>query len=264
MAVRRRRKRRGKKSTIPYLWIAVALLAVLGIVYFYSDISNLFKSENRKSKNFSTFKKDLPQYSVFGIDVSQYQADINWGKLTEEKLDFVIIRASAGKDKVDSKYIKNWNAAKDYKVIRGAYHYYRPDENSTDQAKFYIRNVKIEEGDLPPILDIEKYSRVQSLTSLKNGLLNWLKIVEEHYDVTPILYTYNNFYTTTLAKDSRFDKYPVWIAWYNIKGNPADLKKDWIFWQFTDKGRLKGIEGDVDVNVFNGKLKDLDGLRVKK
>jgi lysozyme len=261
----RRRRRRHKKSSKQIVWLAVVFIAAIGVWFFYSDVTELFKTKNRKSEDYSVFKKTLKAYSVFGIDISQYQTDIDWEKLTkEEKIDFVIIRAIAGKDRLDTKFETNWESAKDNKIIRGAYHYYRPDENSTDQANFFIKNVKLEKGDLPPILDIEKYSRIQSLTSLKNGLLNWLKIVEEHYGITPILYTYYNFYISTLSEDNRFNKYPVWIAWYNINGNPANIKKDWVFWQFTDKGRLKGIEGDVDVNVFNGKLQDLDGLRVKK
>ncbi len=259
------RRRRRKKSSKQIIWVAVALLLAVGVFYFYSDIFEIFQPTNRKSEEYSDFKKSLKEYTVFGIDVSQYQADIDWEKLVkEEKIDFVIIRAVAGKDKIDSKFKTNWKSAKDHKLIKGAYHYYRPDENSTDQANFFIKNVILEEGDLPPVLDIEKYSRVQSLTSLKNGLLNWLTIVEEYYDVTPILYTYYNFYNSTLSKDSRFNKYPVWIAWYNITGNPNDVNNDWVFWQFSDKGLLKGIEGDVDVNVFNGKLQDLDGLRIKK
>jgi lysozyme len=55
----------------------------------------------------------------------------------------------------------------------------------------------------------------------------------------------------------------LWIAWYNVNGNPNDITSNWVFWQFSDKGRVKGIEGDVDLNVFNGKIKDLDGLRIR-
>jgi lysozyme len=104
---------------------------------------------------------------------------------------------------------------------------------------------------------------VQSVNSLKSGLLNWLTLVEEHYGTTPILYTYNKFYVSTIQTDRRFDKYPVWIAWYNIKGDPNTILNDWVFWQFTEKGLFDGIEGNVDINVFNGKKQDLDGLRIK-
>jgi lysozyme len=260
-----RRRRRSKKKSQIIIWTLVGLVTIMCVVFFYSDIKELFKFESRKSQTLESYRKNLTQYSVFGIDVSQYQSEINWEVLQkEENIDFVFIRATAGKSALDKRFLANWAGAKNQKIIRGAYHYYRPDENSTEQAMFFIKNVTLEQGDLPPVLDIEKYSRVQSLHHLKSGLLNWLRLVEDHYGITPILYTYNKFFATTLVNDDRFDKYPIWIAWYNIEENPNDVKKGWVFWQFTDKGRLKGIEGDVDINVFNGKLQDLDGLRVRK
>lgn len=259
-----RRRRRSKKTSKIIFWTLAILIAGFCIAFFFSDIREFLKFEDRKSQTLASFKNDLEQYSVFGIDVSQYQANINWEELkAEENIDFVFIRATAGKSAIDKTFVVNWAKAKKNKIIRGAYHYYRPDENSTEQAMFFIKTVNLEQGDFPPILDIEKYSRIQSLHNLKSGLLNWLKIVEEHYGVIPILYTYNRFFVTTILNDERFDRYPVWIAWYNIKGNPENIKKGWIFWQFTDKGSLKGIEGDVDINVFNGKLQNLDGLRIK-
>jgi len=261
MSAKRRRRKINKKT-----WLILIISLVLAfVIYEYHDtITNLFEKKENQRKSYKDFKAELSQYTVFGIDVSQYQAEIDWKKLKEaQSIDFVFIRATAGKDHLDKKFKKNWASAKEKNIIRGAYHYYRPDENSTDQANFFIKNVKLEVGDFPPVLDIEKYSKVQSLISLKNGLLNWLDIVEEYYGVTPILYTYNKFYVSTIADDKRFDKYPVWIAWYNTKQNPQNVVKDWVFWQFTDKGQIEGIVGDVDVNAFNGKIQELDGLRIK-
>ena len=262
---KRRRSSRKSRKTVKYWYIALFAVIIFMLYWFYADISGFFSPGKQRRDDYSNFKKSLSDYSVFGIDISQYQAVIDWDKLKkEESPSFVIIRATAGKDKKDNKFDFNWKSAKQKGILRGAYHYYRPDENSTEQALFFIKTVKIEEGDLPPVLDIEKYSRVQSLPSLKSGLLNWLTIVEEHYSVTPILYTFNKFYISTIVHDQRFEQYPLWIAWYNIKGDPNAIAPNWIFWQFSDKGRIKGIEGDVDVNVFNGKIKDLEGLKVRK
>ncbi|MBN2778280.1 MAG: glycoside hydrolase family 25 protein [Bacteroidales bacterium] len=259
-----RRKRRKNKNTKIIAIIFVLLTIFVSAYFFYPEIISLFNPSGQKTQSYDKFKKELKDYSVFGIDVSQYQADIDWDKLFKNhQIDFVIIRATMGNNKTDSKFTKNWNALRSSDVVKGAYHYYRPDENSTLQAMNYIKNVKLEVGDLPPVLDIEKYSRVQSVNSLKSGLLNWLTLVEKHYGTTPILYTYNKFYVSTIQTDRRFDKYPVWIAWYNIKGDPNTIFNDWVFWQFTEKGLFDGIEGNVDINVFNGKKQDLDGLRIK-
>lgn len=269
MAKRKRRRSRRKKNKISrknIILISLFSIALVILAYVYLPLLlELFKNPEQSSKNIENYKADLPDYSVFGIDVSHYQESIDWSKVfSEQKIDFVFLRATAGIDNSDKKFKQNWDAVKNANVIRGAYHYYRPDENSEEQANFFIQNVNLEEGDLPPVLDIEKYSRNQSLQSLKNGLLNWLEIIEAHYKITPIIYTYNKFYVSAIFDDPRFEKYPIWIAWYNVKKHPDLILKEWIFWQFTDKGIIKGIKGDVDINVFNGKIQDLDGLRLKK
>ncbi len=228
------------------------LVSASVIYYYYDDINKFIKGYRQTPQTYNLYKKQLNKYTYFGIDVSEYQKDIDWETVFEnQNIDFVIVRATAGRNKKDKTFNNNWKALADNDVIRGAYHYYRPNENSEKQAKFFIKNVKFSNGDLPPILDIEKYSKIQSINSLKTGVLNWLKIVEEHYGVKPIIYTYNKFYTSTLKNDSRFDKYPVWIAWYNTEKDPDNILKGWVFWQFTDKGIIKGIEGEVDINVFN-------------
>ncbi len=97
---------------------------------------------------------------AIGFDVSEYQSDIDWEQtyhINEAfELSFVFIRSTAGKDKIDSRFKKNWKAAKKRQLIRGAYHYYRPNENSIEQAENFIKTVKLQKGDLPPVLDIEK------------------------------------------------------------------------------------------------------------
>ncbi len=258
------RKHRRKYKRIRFIRTLIILCAIfiLGYIYF-PRLLLLISKDGQKSAFINEYKKDLPKYSCFGIDVSKYQNDINWDDVVDKQdIDFAIIRATAGKDYYDIKFAKNWKDIEDHKLIKGAYHYYRPNENSTEQANFFTKHVKLNYGDLPPILDIEKYSRVQSLNKLKTGLLNWLNIVEKHYGVTPIIYTYNNFYVSTIANDKRFDKYPIWIAWYKLDANPNEILKDWIIWQFTDKGKVHGIEGDVDINVFNGDINKLDLLRI--
>lgn len=257
------RRHKNKKKTKKIVWVIVILaLICLGYIYM-PNIIDYIEGQPQKSQNYDKYKNDLKDYSVFGVDVSVYQKDIDWELvLSEQKIDFVIVRATAGIDNFDKKFSRNWKALKNQDVIKGAYHYYRPNENSNVQAAFYIKHVKLKKGDLHPILDIEKYSRIQSVSSLKKGLLNWLNLVEKHYGVTPIIYTYNNFYVNTIADDKRFDKYPVWIAWYNMQGNPNTVSKNWYFWQFTDKGKIKGIEGNVDINVFNGEKEDMDVIRI--
>jgi len=200
---------------------------------------------------------------VFGLDVSHYQGRINWDSIERTKgefpLDFMFIRATQGKDGTDSEFKRNWRSAKAGGFIRGAYHYYRPDENSLKQADNFIKGVKLHKGDLPPVLDIEKVPSRQNLDSLKSGLKRWLTRVENHYGVKPIIYSGESFYSDFLQDE--FEDYTVWIANYSFFAE--EISDDWLFWQFTDKATVKGINGNVDVNMYNGSLTELKGLGVK-
>jgi len=194
---------------------------------------------------------------VFGIDVSHYQGKIDWETVLNDNDDFpigfVFVRATAGKSKLDSEYKNNWKGAKNSGYLRGAYHYYRPDENSVKQADNFIKNVKLSKGDLPPVLDVEKIPNKQSLDSLKSGLKRWLVKVENHYGMKPIIYSGESFYTDFLKKE--FKGYDLWIANYSFFED--EIRKEWLFWQFTDKAVLKGIETPVDVDIYNGNFVEL-------
>lgn len=188
---------------------------------------------------------------VFGVDVSHYQGEITWSKVKSiEKfpLQFVFVRATCGTNREDRQFDTNWAKSKENNLVRGAYHYYRPDENALFQAKNFIKTVQLKKGDMPPVLDIEKMPRRQSMASMKLGLKKWLKTVEAHYGVKPIIYTGEAYYRNFLKND--FKDYTFWIANYSHK--VSEVKEDWTFWQFTDKARVTGIRGNVDVNVFNG------------
>ncbi len=196
---------------------------------------------------------------IFGVDVSEYQENIDWEALNfiikDAPINFVFIRATVGDDRVDSKFLKNWQLA-DERFIRGAYHYYRPNENSLNQANLFIKTVKLQKGDLPPVLDIEKLPKKQSIDSLKVGLKRWLNRVEAHYGVKPIIYSGDKYYADFLA--SEFSDYTFWIAHYNFFEDEINPK--WQFWQFTEQAKVRGISGKVDLNIFNGDIDDLKNL----
>lgn len=251
------RHKKGRRWKVVAVFVAAVALLVAG--YFsYPYLQKYYKrffgsseeSEMGAVVPMQTYRQMYPQYNLFGIDVSEYQGDIDWETLVDKnKIDFAFVRATAGSDTKDRNFSENWRQLKKYNVPRGAYHYYRPNENSTDQANLFIKTVVVEKCDFVPVLDIEKYSKVQSVTSLKNGLLNWLSIVEAHYGVVPIIYTYSNFYEKVITDDKRFKKYPIWIAHYSEKENPKKLPSDWVFWQFCEDGRLEGIETYVDIDL---------------
>ena len=258
-----------------YLIVTFFVVMILAIGYhhrngfanylgFKSDkISSAERNAKRISdvRNFQVLQKH--QGKSIGIDVSEYQGTINWSYVDtlEQKypLHYVFIRATVGKDRKDRKFEQNWLGAKDNKMIRGAYHYYRPNENSLEQAKLFIQTVTLQKGDLPPVLDIEKLPENQSVANLKLGLKRWLQAVESHYGVKPIIYTGERYYDDFLKEE--FRDYLFWIANYNFYRE--EIGEDWLFWQFTEKAAVPGIKGKVDVNIYNGDLQQLQFITLE-
>jgi len=239
-----------------------------GVLYWLGFKTNKriesLTKEERKIENLRIYEiLGRHKGKAIGMDVSHYQGRIVWDSLKHQDkqypMQFVFIRSTAGKDKVDSEFERNWKGAKSAGLLRGAYHYYRPDENSLKQADNFIKTVKLTKGDLPPVLDIEKIPDGQSLDSLKSGLKKWLVKVEKHYGMKPIIYSGESFYTDHLKQE--FEGYTLWIANYSFF--EQEMRKEWLFWQFTDKATVSGIEAPVDVDIYNGSLEGLKLLAKK-
>lgn len=124
-------------------------------------------------------------YDVHGIDVSHYQGKIDWQKLRQNKetvtpLHFVFMKATEGGDHGDTTFSANFANARNHGFIRGAYHFYIPSTDALKQADFFIRTVKLDTGDLPPVLDVEMTGR-KNKTELQQGIKRWLDRVEAYY-----------------------------------------------------------------------------------
>lgn len=204
-------------------------------------------------------------YDIHGIDISHYQGNIDWevlrnqGMIDKCPVRFVMIKATEGSNRVDSKFKYNFEQALEYGFTRGVYHFYSVHSNATEQAVFFLKNVKLQRGDLPPVLDVEHKPKHQSDRAFRDSVLRWLDIVEQHYGVKPIIYTYYKFKMQYLS-DEVFDQYPYWIAHYYV--DSVEYKGAWKFWQHTDVGRLPGIKGYVDFDVYNGSYYDLRQLTI--
>ena len=253
------------------LYVILLLLIMGGVTYHYRNALAYYFSF-RSDKTWDDRKlhairnaQVLSRHDdhVVGIDVSEYQGPIDWRKTdsveSTAKIGFVFIRATYGKDCLDAQFRRNWRGAKEAHMVRGAYHYYRPDENSVKQAQNFINNVPLLKGDLPPVLDIERIPEGQPVDSLKVGLRRWLTKVGKHYRVRPIVYCGDRYYADFLMEE--FKAYTVWIANYNFL--QETIEPGWQFWQFTQNGSVKGIDGDTDIDIFNGNKEDLDRIRLK-
>lgn len=210
------------------------------------------------------------EYTVRGIDVSHYQENIDWQRLRNanmgsDPVSFVIIKATEGVSLMDDYFNENFYQSRRNGLIRGAYHFLTPDVSAKKQAKFFLRQVHLEEGDLPPVLDIEDERKWlasgKNKKQIQRMALDWLEVVEKHYGLKPIIYSSYRF-RRDILDDKRFNEYPFWMAQYYVSAPANDI--EWAFWQHTDCGKLSGISGSVDCNVFKGSREELEQMLIRE
>ncbi len=205
-----------------------------------------------------------PSFSVHGIDVSHHNNTIKWDQVkyifgSHDTLSFVFIKATEGGNHVDTLFHTNWENSKKSNLLRGAYHYFKPNIPAEQQTLWFIKNVTLLPGDLPPVIDVEE-SRFAWRYSLDQEVLSMVKYLEAYYQVKPIIYTSHNFYEIYFSGEE-FANYPFWIARYTYHHRLSTLDF-WEFWQHSETGTVTGIKGAVDVNVFAGTISDLRKLTV--
>ena len=258
-----KKKKAAEKREIPH-WLYYILMGVIVLVFvsgFYWFFIRPYAYRWKPCYGLKGYGVCMPYgYKVHGIDISHYQGDIDWKMLEQTRqgrfpVRFIFMKATEGGDFADDKFVANFDSARVHGFIRGAYHFYNPKTDAGKQADFFINSVKLEPGDLPPVLDIEKKGR--DVKKLQEDLKIWLRKVERHYGVKPIIYASYKFKTKYL-NDSVFDSYPYWIAHYYV--DSVKYRGEWKFWQHTDVGTLPGIDEKVDLNIFNGSFSELQEL----
>ncbi len=247
-----RRKISKKKAVNKALIIITAIVAALGIYIFIAY--NARQKDEARFALYPDFGIELPLgYKIHGIDVSSYQGSIHWPAVAEMQdqdvtIKFAFIKATEGLKMVDRQYKRNWQKAKEANITRGAYHFFIATKSGRLQAQNFVKTVKLQPGDLPPVLDVEELYGVRP-DSMRSRVSAWLKEVEKAYNVKPVIYTGASFYKNFLGHD--FDEYPLWVAHYFVKEKPG-VADGWSFWQHNATGKINGIRTRVDFNVFSG------------
>jgi lysozyme len=252
--------KKNKKSSQIIVW--TSLLAALIFVGYVAWL--WLQSRQMKFVHYQEFGIPIPaDYAIHGIDVSRYQQRISWEEVktmqvNEIKLGFAFIKATEGNGNVDPYFRRNWKKAKEAGVVRGAYHFFIASKDGTKQALNFMKKVNLETGDLPPVLDVEKTNGANA-TIIRQEVKECLTAFEFNYRVKPIIYTNIDFYNRYLK--GFFDDYPLWVAHY-LQPHKPRIKRDWIFWQHSESGRVNGISAKVDFNVFNGDSTEFRSLLV--
>lgn len=238
---------------------------ILFITTSLSSYSKQKKEATLTKNSVPTSEKTTHSY-VQGIDISDFQSDINWKVLKTSEVKFVFVKATGGIDYIDSLFYTNWKNVKQQDLKRGAYHFYYTIDDPVKQADFFIQTVlKLSKTtDLPPTLDLETHGVNSNITiaEYQKGVKTWLKIVEDKFKRKPIIYASTNFANKYL-NDTFFSSYHLWIANYNTDTPAIPIpweKVGWTFWQNNDSTKVKGIKTFVDHNFFNGTVKELNQL----
>lgn len=204
------------------------------------------------------------RFTVHGIDVSRYQQRIDWERVanmrvSDKRIHFAFIKATEGSWLQDPFFDYNWKHSRRHGIVRGAYHYFLPDISPYDQARHFVRTVRLRSGDLPPVVDVEE-RRGMTPGQVRKYLKTFLDLVRQHYGVRPIIYTNRDFYKNHFANQPEFKPYFFWVAHYYVGALSLPDGSTWHFWQHNDQGRVNGINGWVDFNVFRGDSTELRKL----
>ena len=193
---------------------------------------------------------------VQGIDVSKYQGRIDWEEVRKSGIRFAYLKASEGGDLADPRFRENWEGAAAAGVPRGAYHFMYWCRPATDQATWFAQTVPQDPSQLPPVLDLEWNTgsptcrkcvpRDQALEEISV----MLSLMEKHTGKRPVIYTDIIFHRNVL--EGELAAYDFCLRSIAAEPEHRFWGRPWTFWQYTDTGRVPGIEGDVDRNAFHG------------
>lgn len=254
---------------------------------FESDTVHL-KLGEWKNNRFLGEKLKYTQERIYGIDISRYQHGhgrkfypIHWNRLriihlgkTGNKgvvgtcsypVSFVFIKSTEGTTIRNRHYQADYKQARRHGIPCGAYHFFSTKSSGAAQARHFLRYSKFSSGDFPPVLDIEPTdARIRAMggkDALFKEIRSWLHIVEKQTGVKPILYVSQSFVNKYLREEANVKRnYDVWIARYGEYKPDVRL----VFWQLTANGRVDGITGAVDINVFNGYKSQFDAFKEHK
>lgn len=182
-----------------------------------------------------------------GIDISHHQGDIDFNSL-KGNIDFAMVRTSYGSFYEDKKYKQNIKGLERINVPYGFYHfsYATSVESAKKEAEGFINIIKKYNPTYPIVIDIEWSNRTENvkadtLISITDTICSMI----EKAGYYAMIYANLDYFNNKL-NDSRLDKYDKWLAEW--KSNPT-YKKSFGIWQYSSKGQIPGIKGNVDLNI---------------
>lgn len=184
-----------------------------------------------------------------GIDVSEWQENINWSKVKADGVDFAIIRAGYGKyaSQIDDYFEQNYKNAKAVGMPIGTYWYSYADsiENVKKEAELCIKTLKGKRFDLPVYFDLEEQSQLKKGSAFCTQAVQTFCEAIADAGYTPGLYMSRSPLTEYISPEVR-NRYELWVAEYG--SSTCKYDGDYGMWQYSSSGKVSGISGSVDVN----------------
>lgn len=185
-----------------------------------------------------------------GIDISEFQGEIDFEEVRRSGIEAVYIRVGAG-EYTDEYFAENYERAKAAGLKIGFYHYVtaRSVEEGRRQARFFASLAAGREPDMRLAMDFEYFGSlsVSQINAISEAYLDELTALTKREAVIySDLSNARNIFSRALA-----EKYPLWAAQYGADEPSANGKwREWVGFQYTDEGRVGGIYGNVDRNIF--------------
>ena len=243
-----------KNKFKPFIITAIVLVSVMAIMggLLYCGVIHINNPE-------------LKSLKVRGVDVSSYQGDIDWSLLTSQDIDFAYIKATEGSSHQDPCFDRNWHDASETDIRIGAYHFFSFESGGDTQAQNFINTVEAVDNMLPPVIDVEYYGSFGSVETInvdeiRNNLRIMVDALTEAYGMKPVIYVSEDSYRTIVQ--GSFDDCGLWYRSV-YSGVPDDV--EWTFWQYSNRHRLQGYDGEevfIDMNVFNGNEDEFDSFEL--
>ena len=220
------------KSNIFQRFIYIILLSAICVIAYAS------KTSHKSSKSVKR------QYD--GIDVSHHQGNIDWKEVAKDKhIRFVYIKATQGTSVKDNNYERNIKAAHRQGLRCGSYHYL----SCLTQFRNFQQAMKGHKQDLIPMIDIEREGvKCWSKKQVQDSVALFAKLIKNKYGKKPLIYSHVNFYNSHLSP--RFNKHFLFLSRYSsVRPSIKGVGRHNI-WQYSDRGKIRGIRGHVDLDCF--------------
>jgi lysozyme len=203
-----------------------------------------------------TYRPDSSSYPLRGVDVSRHQGKVDWQKVAGDDIAFAYIKATEGGTWRDPEFARNWRDAQNAGLATGAYHFFTMCRPGRDQARNFLAVLPRQDKMLPPVVDLEfvgNCDRRLTPQELKVELDDFLGVVEGKLGREVMLYVPADFLA---AYREALPPRPLWRR--SLFRPPR--KNDWTLWQYHFAGQVDGVDGGVDLNVFNGDEVEFAGL----